>query len=727
MATLYPTEESVLHDEEGGAESFELDLDDLNLTSEDIDFDEIDDDLERFQEDEMVQQALQRGVDLRKYGQELAAQLKEAETETVAQYIENSADVGELKDQMEACDTVLARMQEMLLGFQADLGGISEEIKHLQDESLSMNIRLKNRRAAEDLISRFLTQCAMDPDMANVIQNGNVNEEFQIAVIALNKKLKYLAQTVTPKDGSAMDFVPKDTYVGQMLLPELEKLKMRAITKIKDYFLQQFGALRKTKTNVSMVQQNSLVKYADLLTFLQTEAGPVAEDIRTIYIESMSRTLFNLFKNYSSQLLKLDEVFADKHDLIGVEEAALRSMFTNKVNLSKRSDAFSLGERDKVLDQIETSPILVHVALAEAQKYPYEVLLRSVIKHLCDAATSEFLFALDFFKKNARDTFNRIFGRTLSLILENLENYLLTCHDSIGLLLMIKVAHAQRLVMQRRRVPVLDSFFDHMSMLFWPRFKVIFDANVKSLKSANPKKLGTIDLTPHYVSRRYAEFVSSILTLQGGSGDSFGIAGGGENMLMMNLKQLRVEIISLLERLGSQLGGGKEQKVFLINNIDQMLTVFQERRVMSEEVEKLEDMLMQQSELFAEEALKEAFPRLLSFVLQTERAMASADGAGKGKSGSFQLDEGVVGGLVKEFATSWRTGIQQLNDDILSYFTNFRNGMEILKQVLTQLLLYYTRFQDIIKKAWPRPPPFSKDVVTTSTILQEIKRYSRAF
>jgi hypothetical protein len=74
MTTKYPTEESVLQDD---GENFELDLDDLNLTSEDIDFDEIDDDLERFQEDEMVQQALQRGVDLRKYGQELAAQLKE--------------------------------------------------------------------------------------------------------------------------------------------------------------------------------------------------------------------------------------------------------------------------------------------------------------------------------------------------------------------------------------------------------------------------------------------------------------------------------------------------------------------------------------------------------------------------------------------------------------------------------------------------------------------------
>lgn len=34
--------------------------------------------------------------------------------------------------QIQGCDAILARMQEMLLGFQADLGGISDEIKHLQ-------------------------------------------------------------------------------------------------------------------------------------------------------------------------------------------------------------------------------------------------------------------------------------------------------------------------------------------------------------------------------------------------------------------------------------------------------------------------------------------------------------------------------------------------------------------------------------------------------------------
>ena len=53
--------------------------------------------------------------------------------------------------------------------------------------------------------------------------------------------------------------------------------------------------------------------------------------------------------------------------------------------------------------------------------------------------------------------------------------------------------------------------------------------------------------------------------------------------------------------------------------------------------------------------------------------------------------------------------------------------MEILKQVLTQLLLYYTRFQEIVRRAWRRPPPFAKNLVPTATILSEIKKYSRQY
>eukprot|EP01041_Mallomonas_annulata_P001396 gene1396-2688_t len=578
---IFPTEEKAYPTEERGFDNNshnydnntngisdvnDIDIENLNITSESIDFDEIDEDLERFQEDEMVKQALHRGVDLRKYGHELEKQLKEAENDSILQYMENSQQVTELHKQMQDCDAVLARMQEMLQGFQSDLGGISEEIKHLQDESLSMSIRLKNRRAAEEKLNKFLENTSITPDLAATIAAGLVNEPYLEAVVELSRKLKYMEQTSIPKDGSSADLLPAGTYAGRALLPDLEKLKSRALSKIKEYFTIQFNALRKAKTNVQMLQQTALVKYSQLLQFLQQEAPPIAEDLR----------------NYHDKLMKLETTVASKQDLVAVEDAALRSMFTHKVDLSKRCDAFALAERDRILDQVEGEPILVHVATAEAQRYTFEMLLRSEIKHLSDSATNEFLFIIDFFGTNPRDTFNKIFVRTLSLILENLENYLLNCYDAIGLLLMIKVTHSQRMVMQRRRIPVLDPFFDRVSMLLWPRFKYVCDMNIKSLKTAVPRKLGLVDTSPHYVARRYAELVSSILTLHGGS-DSLGVGGGGEHMLVQTVQQLRLDVVVLLEKLGGTLIQSKDKKVFFINNLDQILSVFQERRIISEE------------------------------------------------------------------------------------------------------------------------------------------------
>lgn len=200
---------------------------------------------------------------------------------------------------------------------------------------------------------------------------------------------------------------------------------------------------------------------------------------------------------------------------------------------------------------------------------------------------------------------------------------------------------------------------------------------------------GSVDMTPHYVTRRFAELVAALMKLHcssateiGSSSASLGIAGGGDSMLLGDLQQIRVEMTNLLEKLAVALSGAKEQKVFLINNLDLILSVFQDRRLPSnDEVQKYEDMLMQQRELFAEEEVKHAFPRLISFVLLTEQQIANeaiAPGAGRAR---VTVDESVVEGLIRDFSNSWKIGIQQINDDVLVYFANFRNGMEILKQV----------------------------------------------
>lgn len=689
------------------------------MEGEEIDFNGIDEDLEQFQQDDIVRQALLQGVDLRGYARDIDLELREVELDSVQEYVAQSGEVLALHQQIQGCDAILARMQEMLLGFQADLGGISDEIKHLQDESISMNIKLKNLRSAEEDLGKFLGNIVVTSELATSICGDEVNDAYLEYVIQLNSKIKYIGQADAASDGSSLDMPPSTTMAAKGVQPHLENLKAKACGKARDYLLQKIGELRKPKTNVQIIQKNSLLKYKYLMQFMCDNAPEAAEEIRAVYIESMGRTISALFRAYHAQLMKLELQMANRHDLIAVEDPAARSLFSTKSDPTKRGDGFNMGDRDSILDAVEAGPILVHVALAEGNQFPYEAIMRSVFKHLMDSATSEYLFTIEFFKGQSHETFNQIFARTLSLCIENLESYLSTCCDCIGLLLMIKITHAHSMVMQRRRVPVLDSFFDRVNMLLWPRFKAAFDNNLKSVKAANPKRLGAIERHPHYVTRRYAHFAASLLALHSGL-DDLVVGIGGEEMLLNDLATLRVEVVRLVQRMADQLPSNKLQVVFLINNYHEVLNVFQERRIISDETARFEELLVRQRDFFVEEELKEKYKRLVSFVQQTEAAMSSGKTDG-------ELDEATVEGLVREFAASWKSGIEAINQDVLSFFSNFRNGMEILKQVLTQLLLYYTRFQEIIRKSWRRPPSFSKDLVSTSAILKEIKNYSRSY
>ncbi|RLN47396.1 hypothetical protein BBJ29_001954 [Phytophthora kernoviae] len=578
-------------------------------------------------------------------------------------------------------------MQEMLLGFQADLGGISDEIRHLQDESIGMNVRLKNRRETEERLQTYLDQVVVAPSLVKTIDEGEMNE------------------------------------------------------------------VKKPKTNVQMVQQNTLLPMKYLVTFLVDNAPEVEEEFREVYAEAMSKTLVNVFKSYHTGLMKFHEEVASRTDVIVVDEQSLKGIFSSRVNLSKRNDTFSVAEREKILETASAPPLILHVAQQEGLKLPYESIFRNMQQHLMDSATSEYLFLIEFFKPSnqnenvfrSRDLFLRVFAKTLSLCLENMENYLFTCYDAIGLLLMIRLTYAQRLVMEKRRIPCLDAYFDRVALLLWPRFKAVFDLNLMSVKNAKVKKLGPIDLHPHFVIRRYAEFASSILSLslytkQSQSakvGDSVISSAqmhenGAGDMVLINLNIMRDEILSLLTRLAEQHSNAKDRCVFLINNYDLVLTHFEERRVMSEETSKFEEFLAAQREKFVEEELMTYYAKLIQFVRQHEHVVLGKAASGSGTTApstgtSGQVDIGQVEKIVREFAATWKSGIEKMNGNVMTNFANFRNGMEILKQVLTQLLLYYTRFVEVIKRSFQRPPPFNTEIVTTQEILYEIKKYSRSF
>jgi len=135
---------------------------------------------------------------------------------------------------------------------------------------------------------------------------------------------------------------------------------------------------------------------------------------------------------------------------------------------------------------------------------------------------------------------------------------------------------------------------EQVNISLWPRFKMVFDSHLSSLRDANIKTLWEDDVHPHYVMRRYAEFTASFIHLNVEYGDGqvrYKIASVSSDMyylfsslksldtiyeplqLDINLERLRMAVDGLILKLAKLFPRPKQQIVFLINNYDMTIAV----------------------------------------------------------------------------------------------------------------------------------------------------------
>jgi len=478
-----------------------------------------------------------------------------------------------------------------------------------------------------------------------------------------------------------------------------------------------------------------LVRYKFFTQFLAEHHAIVGSEVKAFYVKTMSALYLKQFKNYTSCLQKLElENTPTRMDTIVSDQTAGSAMsllstlgLAKSVNLKDKGNVFSLSGRDSILQELEKDPIIAHAQQNKA-KYYHEQLFRSHQMLLMDTAASEFLFLNDFFDTQGNPTlFGEVFGSTTQFFLDSLETFLASCWDSVGLLLMIRIVEFYRKSMQRRQVTCLDSYLDALQLQLWPRLRAVLDANIASLRTATQQgePVPTNSLG-HLVTRRYAELAASLHTLCSAE------AGGLVETLHQPLQLMQMEVCHLLESMATKLDGVDSGLVFLVNNYDLVLTIFHERHLQRNATTGFEDLLRDQVQKFVESQLMRHFPDLVTFVKVTEPLVAEIDEASVRAQGQQQavparVDVAKMEQVVRSFKRGWRQETDRIHKFVMSSFHNFSNGMEILKQALTQLLLYYTRLHTICLKCFPQQPPFHSELVSKSTLLMEIKQYSRSF
>jgi len=266
-------------------------------------------------------------------------------------------------------------------------------------------------------------------------------------------------------------------------------------------------------------------------------------------------------------------------------------------------------------------------------------------------------------------------------------------------------------IMQQRNVTCLDSYLDRVQVMLWTRLKTVLEANIQSLRRAQPAALGPPSVSTHLATRRYAELAASLSTLRKESRRLL----QREDALSTALQQMHDATVDLLTKLSELLPGLNERCTFLINNYDLVLAVFNECQIGEDVVHRFDDLRKKASTAFVEHQLQSRFPQLVQFVKEKEGAAQVTPSPDVTKR---------MESIAQTFAQGWKGHLDQIHKDVLASFTNFRSGTEILKQTFTQLLLCYTQYQKICIKAFPSGPPFARDFVSNGNILNEIRKFS---
>ncbi|XP_076610183.1 vacuolar protein sorting-associated protein 52 homolog [Chaetodon auriga] len=704
-----PTEIAMayLQDEKTDGDITNLNLGELDLTTDEFILDEVDIHIQANLEDDLVKEALKTGVDLRQYSKQVESELQRIEQASIKDYIKESQNIALLHNQITACDSILERMEGMLSGFQSDLSSISSEIQTLQQQSVSMNVRLKNRQAVRSHLSQLVDELVVPGAMISTILDSPVTEqEFLEQLHELNNKINF-----------AKELSFRETLACSDIQDIVDRLKLKAVSKIREFILQKIYSFRKPMTNYQ-IPQNTLLKYRFFYQFLLANERTVAKEIRDEYVDTMSKIYYSYFKSYSGRLLKVQyEEVADKDDLMGVEDTAKKGFFS-KPSLKSRNTIFTLGQRGAILSPAELEgPILVpHTAQRGDSRYPYETLFRSQHYALLDNGCREYLFLSDFFMvtgNSALDLFNSIMGKTLSMFLKSMSTYVSDCYDSIAVFLCIHIILRFRAITAKRNIPALDKYWEAVLELLWPRFELILEMNIHSIRNTDPQKLGVLDTRPHYITRRYAEFSSAIVSIN----QTF--PNERTNAL---LGQLQVEVENFVLKMAAEFPSRRDQLIFLINNYDMMLSVLMERAADdSKEVEGFQQLLLARTQEFIEEILSPPFGGMIAFVKEAEALME------KGQLDRLKNEEARITQLVRGFSSTWKQSVESMSQDVMRSFTNFKNGTSIIQGALTQLIQYYHGFHKILNQPTFRSLAVRSELINLHHLMVEVKKHKPNF
>jgi hypothetical protein len=664
------------------------------------------------QKDDLLD-APKAGIDIRAQKLEIEKQLKDLEIACVSDYMKEKDSIVDLFHRVNHCDQILERLETILCKFQADLGNICQEIISLHEQTVSLNMQLKTKQAVRTKLGQFIEDMTIpQPVIQHIMYTPACDKNFSDHLVILDQKIHFFKE---------QDF--RDALSCNDVHQTLLGLKTKAIYKVREYVLRKIHDCRKYLSNYQ-VPQTALLKNKFFYQFLLSHERERAREVQTEYLDTMCKVYQSYFKEYIQRLCKLEyDDKPDENDLMASDDQHHRRLGANIIfnkpnSLKNRSTVFTVGTRASVIKEDLEAPLIMPSTTKQDVKYTPEAIFRTVHYALLDNACREFIFLRDFFMTSSDqqtiDLFNSVFSKTISMLHMHFNDQFKSSYDTIAIFLCLHLVYRYREMARRKKITVLDSYWDSAVRYLYPRFEKLVRLQINSVRNYNNDKFNNVDTMPHSITRRYAEFASALSSIN----DTY-----PDERITQLLSDLQNEVKNFILRVAAIFGQPKEQQIFMINNYDHILGVFKRSNIRedSKDIEEIKLQLNKRTQEIVEELLYPHFGSIICFVKDCEVFLERDD------QESLKASEKGVNALIDTFNSNWQRALDEISRDILNSFSNFENGNTIQQATVAQLLQYHSRFQKLIDNPIMKDGQKRNKLIGLHELMSYVKKYKTNF
>lgn len=282
-----------------------------------------------------------------------------------------------------------------------------------------------------------------------------------------------------------------------IIVANLSDTHLQAVERIRDYLVSQIKALRSPGINAQIIQQQAFIKYKKLYDFVARHHRQLADDILQAYVNTMRWHYQYNFLQYEASLRKMKLRTYSKSDLLGANNMANtqkkpgqhgRSNSSANVGVRSIHDAFSLGQRINLLKHPPDKALTAYEAEEDQNTNHMEAPFHAFTQALIDNASWEYTVLTGLLSSlpggiiSASRAFTSIFEPIFTIGQSFTKHLVDDTYDALGILLCIRLTQRAAFTLQRRRIPVVESYINATTMILWPRLQQVMDAHCDSIR-----------------------------------------------------------------------------------------------------------------------------------------------------------------------------------------------------------------------------------------------------